>query len=230
MDPDQELRGYEGVCRLFPLPEVVLFPHCVLPLHIFEPRYRQMTEDALAGDRLIAMAKLKDGSDWNVEEDPPIESVACLGKIFDHRRLADGRYNLLLVGLKRVRLLHELPKDALFRRARADLLDDAYPETPLDSLREELVGQFRMFCEREGRVEPEIARLLDKPIPLGVLVDLLGHYLGLPGAVKQAFLNETDVEQRVQSLIRILGVQLGTGSEADRARDDSGFPPPFSLN
>lgn len=229
MDPDQELRGFEGVCRLFPLPEVVLFPHCVLPLHIFEPRYRQMTENALAGDRLIAMVKLKDGADWNVEEDPPIESVACLGKIFDHRRLADGRYNLLLVGMKRVRLLHELPKDELFRRARAELLDDEYPDDPVDSLRDELVDQFRKLCAREGRVEPEIARLLDKPIPLGVLVDLLGHYLGLPGAVKQAFLNETHVEERVKSLIDILQVHLST---ADDPRDgsDSGFPPPFSLN
>lgn len=229
MDPDQELMGFGGVCRLFPLPEVVLFPHCVLPLHIFEPRYRQMSEDALADDRLIAMVKLKDGADWSAEVDPPIESVACLGKIFDHRQLADGRFNLLLVGLKRVRLIRELPKDRLYRCAEADLLDDIYPEEPLDALRRDLVEQFRKLCGREGQVEPEIARLLDKPIPLGVLVDLLGHYLGLPSAVKQAFLGEDRVEDRVRSLIGILHAHLST-TRSDGNDDDPRFPPPFSVN
>lgn len=229
MNPDQELRDFGGTCRLFPLPEVVLFPHCVLPLHIFEPRYREMTEDALASDRLIAMVKLQDGADWSAEVDPPIEPVACIGKIFDHRKLEDGRFNLLVVGLKRVRLIQELPKERLFRSAEAELLEDEYPEESIDSLRTILVGQFRKLCSREGRVEPEIARLLDKPVALGVLVDLLGHYLGLPSEIRQAFLSEVRVEDRVRSLIGILNVHLGEPIPNLHGEDPE-FPPPFSLN
>lgn len=229
MDPDLELTGFEGTCRLFPLKGVVLFPHCVLPLHIFEPRYRQMTEDALAGDRLIAIAQVGEGVDWKKVEAPPIEPVACLGKIFDHQRLADGRFNILLVGLKRIRIDRELSNDRLYRTARVTVLDDVYPESPIDALRGELVDLFREMCEREARIEPEIARLLDKPLPLGVLSDLLGHYLGLSPEARQAFLAEVSVEQRTRNLIRVLHRHLGGHR---RGRDDGadGFPPPFSVN
>ncbi|RUL84891.1 LON peptidase substrate-binding domain-containing protein [Tautonia sociabilis] len=229
MDLDLELRGFEGDCRLFPLPDVVLFPHCVLPLHIFEPRYRQMTEDALASDRLIAMVQIRDGADGNATADPPIDSVACLGRIFDHHRLEDGRYNLLLVGLKRVRLICELETDRLYRKARVEPLEDVYPDEPIEELRDELISLFRQTCHREGRVEPEIARLLEAPVPTGVLTDLLGHYLELSPALKRNFLAEYRVERRARSLIRLLREHL---QALGRPSEDGGigFPPPFSRN
>ncbi|QDV33544.1 LON peptidase substrate-binding domain-containing protein [Tautonia plasticadhaerens] len=227
MDPDLELTGFEGVCRLFPLPDVVLFPHCVLPLHIFEPRYRQMTEDALAGDKLISMVRIRDEADWNMMEDPPIDRVACLGKIFDHQRLADGRYNLLLVGLKRVELVEELPRETLYRSAKVSILEDRYPVRPIDGLRDRLTHLFRELCLREGRVEPEIARLLDTPIPMGVLTDLLGHYLGLPPDFKRDFLAEARVEERANSLVGVLERHLDA---LRKGAEHGDFPPPFSTN
>src|ERR1700712_223568 len=83
---------------LFALPNVVLFPHAVLPLHIFEGRYRQMMADVLGTHRQIAMALLKPGWEKDYYSRPEIESVVCVGSILSHEQLSDGRYNLLLQG------------------------------------------------------------------------------------------------------------------------------------
>ena len=89
---------------LFPLPNVVLFPGVFLPLHIFEARYRAMTEDALAGDRMIGMALLKPGFEAEYEGRPPIYPVGCMGLITHAERLPDGRFNIVLQGVERFRV------------------------------------------------------------------------------------------------------------------------------
>src|SRR5438034_6247945 len=83
---------------LFPLPNVVLFPRAVLPLHIFEERYKAMTADALAGNGQIAMAVLLPGWEKSYYARPAIEPVVCVGAIISHEKLADGKYNFLLQG------------------------------------------------------------------------------------------------------------------------------------
>ena len=103
------LSGFGGTARLFPLPNLVLFPHVVQPLHIFEPRYRELMADALAGDRLIALALLRPGWEEDYDQQPPIHPVICLGSIHKEERLPDGRYNLLLQGVSRARVLEEVP-------------------------------------------------------------------------------------------------------------------------
>src|SRR3954466_5571076 len=108
LDPDL------SAVPLFPLPSVVLFPRAVLPLHIFEDRYRAMTADALEGDRLIAMALLRPGWEKSYYGRPAIEPVVCVGRIVSHEKLADGKYNFLLQGLVRAvvvreHLQHETP-------------------------------------------------------------------------------------------------------------------------
>src|SRR5687768_15383367 len=92
---------------LFPLPGVVLFPRAVLPLHIFEDRYRAMTADALMGDKTIAMALLKPGWEKSYYGRPAIEPVVCVGRILSHEKLADGKYNFLLQGVQRARIIRE---------------------------------------------------------------------------------------------------------------------------
>src|SRR3954451_1252177 len=87
-----------GVVPLFPLPNVVLFPRAVLPLHIFEERYRAMIADALNGQRQIAMALLKPGWERDYYSRPEIEPIVCVGQILTHEQLGDGNYNLLLQG------------------------------------------------------------------------------------------------------------------------------------
>jgi len=138
---------FRGVARLFPLPNLVLFPQAVAPLHVFEPRYRALVEDALAGDRLIAMALLLPGWENDYEGRPPVASVICLGRILSQAKLPDGRFNLLLAGVQRAVIRRELPPTQLFREAEVDLLEDEYPSAGLENrvrLREELlqrVGQ-----------------------------------------------------------------------------------------
>src|SRR6516165_7292581 len=102
------LSDFAGTARLFPLPNLVLFPHVMQPLHIFEPRFRQMTTDALAGDRLIAMVLLRPGWEGDYEGRPAIYPVGCLGKVVAEQKLEDGRFNILLRGLSRIHVAEEV--------------------------------------------------------------------------------------------------------------------------
>src|SRR5688572_30512693 len=113
---------------IFPLPNVVLFPNVFLPLHIFEPRYRQMVSDALAGERLIGMVLLQPGYEENYERSPAVYDVGCAGLITHVERLSDGRFNIVLRGLERFRIIGEQgpASTGLYRRALiAPLVEDA---------------------------------------------------------------------------------------------------------
>lgn len=221
MRDDLDLRDFSGVARLFPLPGVVLFPHAVLPLHIFEPRYRQMTQDALAGDKLVTIIQPRPGAETPGGGEPPLEAVGCLGRIIRHERLPDGRYNFLLLGRRRVRLVRELDAPTLYRQAEVQLLDDMEPEGDVEPLRSGLIDLFRA----SGHVDPEMARLLGRDLPLVVLSDLLAHALGLPPALKQALLEETRVDRRVEALMAVLRRIGPPAPPTPRS-----FPPPFSDN
>ncbi len=96
-DVREQLAAFTGWAPLFPLPNVVHFPHLLLPLHIFEPRYRQMVGDSLSGSRMIAMALLKPGF-ATTEGSPPIHDTVCLGRITAEQNAPDGRYYLVAAG------------------------------------------------------------------------------------------------------------------------------------
>jgi len=220
MDSHSEIIHFSNECRLFPLPDLVLLPHALLPLYIFEPRYRQMTTDALAGDRLVTMVQIlsaPEGAPWS--EPVPIMDVGCLGKIIQHERLADGRFNIIVLGLKRVRLKKEKPSAKLYRIAEAEILDDREPDQPLVQERGELIGLFRALSERRRCLDENLSALLDSGLPLGELSDIIAHALRVPSLLKQALLSELDVRRRVQMLSMIL-----------RQKSKSAFPPPFSMN
>jgi uncharacterized protein len=225
MDFNSELADFSDQCRLFPLPDVLLFPHALLPLHIFEPRYRQMTEDALAGDHLVTMVQIRpapEGSPW--VEPVPIVDVGCVGKIVQHERLADGRFNFLLLGCKRVRLEREIPSDKLYRIAAAVIMEDEEPGESLEPSRRELVELFRQVFERQHRLDQNLETLLKSAVPLGVLSDIITHALGLPSETKQGLLAESKVERRVHMLQSILR-RFVDPDQAVRI-----FPPQFSAN
>ena len=227
MDEDYDLRGFANVCRLFPLPRVVLFPHAVLPLHIFEPRYRRMTEDALAGDQLVTIVQSKVRAPGHPAGDPPIEAVGCLGRILQHERLPDGRFNFLLLGRKRVRLIRELGGTPPYRRAEAEILEDEPAETPEGPRRAALIRLFRAVLESGEPLDPDFAALLDSSLPLGALTDLVAHALTLPAGIKQGLLNETRIDRRADRLHAILE---GLARRAPPSNRDDRFPPPFSRN
>src|SRR5918994_5883608 len=106
---------------IFPLPNAVLFPNVFLPLHIFEPRYREMIADALASDRLIGMVLLRPGWERDYEGRPPVYPIGCSGVITHVERLPDGRYNIVLRGLERFRIVSE-DQTKIYRRAAIEPL------------------------------------------------------------------------------------------------------------
>ena len=115
-------RDFAGSVRLFPLPNLVLFPHVVQPLHIFEPRYCEMLEEALASDGLIAMVLLEPGWEREYEGGPRSLRWPASAKVLSHERLPGGKHNLLLRGMCRAAIRREWPAERPFRQADVDLL------------------------------------------------------------------------------------------------------------
>jgi uncharacterized protein len=220
-----DIPEFSGSCRLFPLPNVVLFPHVILPLHIFEPRYRQMTRDALDDDQLVTIVQLRPSPPGSPAVEPAsIMNVACLGKIVQHDLLADGRYNILLLGCKRVRLNGEVASGKLYRIAAATVLEDEKAEGADEPRRAELIELFLEALQLRHRVDPDLSQLLQSGLPLGVLSDVIAHALDLPAPFKQTLLDEPRVDCRVASLLPALRNLVG------RVPPARGFPPAFSAN
>jgi uncharacterized protein len=121
---------------IFPLPNVVLFPNVFLPLHIFEPRYRAMVADALSGDRIIGMVLLRPGWEATYDGRPPVYPIGCAGVVTNAERLADGRYNIVLQGLEKFRILNEdEDKGHAYRVARVDGLPESTGTDDQESMR-----------------------------------------------------------------------------------------------
>ena len=217
------LSGFSGTVRLFPLPNLVLFPHVIQGLHVFEQRYRQMAADALAGDRLIAVVMLRPGADEDAER-PGIEQVACVGEIIWHEELADGRYNIRLRGLRRARIVEEVPTDRPYRTARVELL----PETAsadlarLSQLRRDLAATVLPRFSEGSPARQQLQELFDGDLPLGEVCDILSYALPLPAELKQSLLAEPRADRRAAAITDALRLSA--------ARADRPFPPPFSAN
>jgi Lon protease-like protein len=228
-DDQAALAGFGGVSRLFPLPNVVLFPHVVQTLHIFEPRYRQMTADAIDGDGLIALVGLKQGWEDDFAETPEVEAVGCLGRITQHEKMADGRYNLRLRGVCRVRVVEELRTDKLYRTARAELVPDVVPDDvpKLARLRKRLAEAVLTRFEDGGQAHRHLAELFQGEMPLGVLCDMLAYALPVPVELKQRMLEQPHVDNRAELLVRALDATTPLPPPAPTGRK---FPPDFSPN
>lgn len=213
-DLEFDATTFSGVARLFPLPNLVLFPHVMQPLHIFEQRYRDMLEDALAGDQLIAMARLAPEWEASYEGRPPVSKYACLGKIVCQHRLDDGRYNLLLLGVQRVRIRHELAPLRSFRQAEVEVIDDCYDCAScheLKSLRQTLLASFRQRLGCMCDAPDQLQEILAQHLSLGAITDLAAYALPIDLEIKQQLLEERRVVRRAQILLAELN-QLSPGS------------------
>jgi Lon protease-like protein len=221
---------FSGRSRLFPLPNLVMFPHVLQPLHIFEPRYREMLEDALGTDRLITMALLEPGWENNYEGRPPICSMGCLGRITTHFRLADGTYNVLLLGLRRVRIVRELEPKRLFREAQLEICEDFYPPQASahhSDLQRKIRESLIHLLPRLPEIHEQLDQLLENDVSLGVLTDVLGYTLHIEMNAKQSLLEEIDVYKRAEILLSHLAFLAGKDAEE---KEECNFPPPFSEN
>ena len=191
---------------IFPLPNVVLFPNVHLPLHIFEPRYRDMVADAVQADRLIGMVLLRPGWEKDYEGRPPVYSVGCSGVITHVERMQDGRYNIMLRGLERFRIVHE-DLQRRYRRAATETLHER-------ALTSEERAALRA---QRARLESLLAPNADSPIrdlrsasamPDDELVNALAQYLDLDPVEKQALLEQDSLLRRAASLIELIEMKI----------------------
>jgi Lon protease-like protein len=189
---------------LFPLPNVVLLPRAVLPLHIFEDRYRLMMADTLVETQQIAMALLKPGWETHYHGRPEVEPVVCVGRILQHERLADGRYNLLLQGVARATIARH-HDDGSYRRADLELLAQS------DVLEIDLADQRRrlrqLFTDRRVTLSDlaiHLEKLFDSSVPTPDLADILAFSLLTNIQQKQSLLAEPDVLKRVERTIAFM--------------------------
>jgi Lon protease-like protein len=208
-------KGFSGVVPVFPLPNVILFPGMFLPLHIFEPRYREMTADALRGERLIAMALLKPGWEDQYESRPPVHPVMGMGKIVEHETLKDGRYNLVLLGLVRVRLLQEVGSGS-YRTAKVELLEEPAEEPPgYERKRRTLLMLYAELMKALAKGVPQPP----DDVPLGMLCDLVSSLIGLDAASRQRLLEELDAGVRCDAILKAFEAPPGAApGGAARAR------------
>jgi len=185
---------------VFPLPDVVLFPHVCLPLHIFEPRYRAMVGDALGGDRLIGMVLLKAGWEADYEGRPPVYEVGCAGLISHAERLPDGRYDIVLHGLEKFAITGEADGRP-YRIARVRPIIESLPSA------ERVLGDARQRLEVLVRqlVEGTCAEVrIPQALSDHELVNALAQYLPLDAVEKQALLEREGVAARAEALIDLL--------------------------
>lgn len=197
------------VVPLFPLPNVVLFPGAVLPLHIFEHRYRAMMEYCLSDTRQFAMALLRPGWEKTYHGRPDIEPVVCLGTILSHERLPDGRYNLLLQGTSRARVLQELPEPHPFRLAKLELFSSTGQtlEIDLSDQREQLRDLLETGFHRDLNWSKMLRRMINEPISTVQLADLMAFGLIDDVKLKQSLLADPDPIHRLRTLIQALRQQ-----------------------
>ena len=216
---------FSGRLRLFPLPDLVMFPHVMQPLHVFEPRYRDLVAAAVADDHLLGMSVLAPGWESNYEGRPRIGRVACLCRIASCRQLADGRYNLFVLGVQRVEIVRELPPEQRFREAEVRLLADCYPTAAASArsaLQQQLTATFKQILPTLSDNFEQFAPLLSNDIPLGMLTDIVAFALDLGHAVKQQLLEEPSVDHRAEILLARLADPIATAAGK--------FPPAFSVN
>jgi hypothetical protein len=187
---------------IFPLSGALLFPRAQLPLHIFEPRYRAMVRDALAGERLIAMVQPKDQG-----EPPRLFEIGCIGRIVGSEELEDGRFNIVLEGVARFRIAGEAEVETPYRQVDADrggFADDADPEPLASVQRAEIERESRRYADALGfAVDWEaVARLDDE-----MLVNGIAQIAPLDAGSKQALLEADDLSMRADLLVQFMQFQ-----------------------
>ena len=190
---------------IFPLQNVVLFPNVFLPLHIFEPRYRDMVADALRGDRIIGMVLLRPGWEGDYEGRPPIYPVGCAGLITNAEPLSDGRYNIVLQGLQKFRVTAE-DTSRSYRLAHVEMILEAWSDADRDVMRSERQRLEELLVPQpSGRgANPRMPRSM----PDEDLVNALAQYLELEPVEKQALLERDGLLARCRSLIELLEMKV----------------------
>jgi ATP-dependent Lon protease len=201
---------------VFPLPQVVLFPEAILPLHVFEPRYRAMLQHCMATHRAMVVAQVLPGVDEHGR--PRIAPIAGGGIVIEHQTLADGRANIVLRGRARLRLEELDPDDSRpFRMARATLLEDL-PVSIRQNDRTALVAAATMFASEVKKHDASFTFKLPPSLDASGVADLCAFQLVVDAGVRQAVLEELDPRVRVEMVLGQLALQHGAMINTDKNR------------
>jgi Lon protease-like protein len=208
------------VIPLFPLPNVVFFPRMPLPLHVFEPRYRDMVRDAAAGPRLIGMVLLRDGWQADYEGRPPVFGTGTVGEMVRTEELPDGRFNIVLRGLREFTIVRELEPRASYREAVVRWRPgEAEPLAP--GRRADIAAGVHRWLARLG--QPAAAeRLVSEPLDDETFVNFFAQQLDFSPIEKQALLEASGLAARADRLADVLEFRVeelrlnasGSGSRA----------------
>lgn len=202
MTPLDKVRAASGALKVFPLPQAVLFPSTALPLHIFEPRYRALIRDCLASDQVMALAQLQPGWRQHYQGRPALQEMACAGLIVAHEALEDGKFNIILHGAVRIRILAELPPEKVYREVKAEVLEDP----PYSGLEEQMLRQAVM--EMGSRLPREAAEGLLQMASQhvgGGLGDVVAAALVVDPERRQTILAQLDVKKRLDLVLDEVG-------------------------
>lgn len=204
------MTGLTKRVSIFPLPGAVLYPGLQLPLHIFEPRYRAMVSDALARDRHIGMIQPQ-----RAYEGAPLYAIGCLGKIGEVEALPDGRFNIVLEGQARFRLVREIDVSTPFRQIEAELLEDDGSEALAPVERALFEREARRFADAQGYGVDwdQLARLDDASLINGV-----SQVAPFDPASKQALLEAAGLSARCELLVQLMQFYGKRGGDEDEIR------------
>ena len=192
---------------IFPLPNAVLFPNVFMPLHIFEPRYRAMVTDALAGDRIIGMVLLRPGFEADYEGKPPVYPIGCAGVITHSEALPDGRFNIVLRGIEKFRVAGE-DASKPYRLAQVQAIAEAVAEqdrAQIRQFRHRLEAIMAAAMERSG-ADPRFP----PAVPDEDLVNALAQYMALEPIERQALLEQPGCLARCRALVELLEIKTLT--------------------
>ncbi len=203
MGPTRESSAFDpgalASLPMFPLPNCVLLPGGLLPLHVFEPRYRELTRDCLAGHQLMGVARLRPGYEQTYYGRPPVYERFGVGKIICSEELPDGRFALLLRGVARVEIARELTVDRTYRVVEAQLLPDASCDAAdaRDHLHKlvTLCDRLAEVIEQGGSQLRELARAFESP---GACADAVAAALIMDADARQELLEACDPMVRLQ--------------------------------
>lgn len=184
---------------IFPLPNCVLLPGGLLPLHVFEPRYRELTRDCLAGNQLMAIARLRPGYETSYYGRPPVYERCGVGRIICSEELPDGRFALLLRGVARIEIARELPPDKAYRLVEARVLADAACDVAQaqDHQRRliQLCDRLAEVIEKGGPQLRDLVRSFDDP---GACADAIAAALVMDADARQELIESCDPMVRLQ--------------------------------
>lgn len=203
MEPTENPEAGNKVISLFPLPSTVLFPQTLLPLHIFEPRYREMVRASLEDKRWIGMVLLQPGWENNYFENPPVEITGGAGEIHQWDLLEDGKYNIVLRGTSRFRIVRTIEGKS-FRQAEVQLLKDIN-DKPLSSKEDpeikNLLDKTREYVQLLSESPWQISgQDLTNCKTVGHLTDQIIFFSDLSAENKQSFLEELDIHKRLKTI------------------------------